>query len=179
MHDPVAGTEAKHAPRGIDCYWLGRSDGSGEHLGAVASTGEVMRFRSLRRRAVADRHSPSLLRVSALPWKRTSPLLPESVVEETPQDERPHIHIAEPTVPRVPRVTVMRDDDWIAPSGVLAGEAGAAGYPSMAAANRAMRSALGPTPNCKACSLGGIWGHGKKHSAECRLKREAWLAEQR
>eukprot|EP00971_Amphidinium_carterae_P242377 4812659-Amphidinium_carterae.1 len=83
MHDPVAGFEAKHAPRGIDC----RSEGSGEHLGAVVAIGEVMRFRSLCRRAVADTHSPSLLRFGALLWKRSAPLLPESVVTETPQDE--------------------------------------------------------------------------------------------
>eukprot|EP00971_Amphidinium_carterae_P286092 5680624-Amphidinium_carterae.1 len=53
------------------------------------------------------------------------------------------------------------------------------GFPSMAEAHRARRAALGPTPGCPACSLSGVWGHGRKHNAECRIQRAAWEAEQR
>eukprot|EP00971_Amphidinium_carterae_P332514 6466707-Amphidinium_carterae.1 len=41
---------------------------------------------------------------------------------------------------------------------------------------RTMREVLGPTPGCPACSLSGIWGHGRKHTAACRLRRTEWEA---
>eukprot|EP00971_Amphidinium_carterae_P183211 3635804-Amphidinium_carterae.1 len=48
-HEPEAGHQAKHKERAYRGWWLGRSEISGEHLVAVADTGAVLRFRTVRR----------------------------------------------------------------------------------------------------------------------------------
>eukprot|EP00971_Amphidinium_carterae_P212819 4223876-Amphidinium_carterae.1 len=44
---------------------------------------------------------------------------------------------------------------------------------------RRKRAELGSTPGCPACELEGIWGHGRKHSAVCRVRRAEWEQKQK
>eukprot|EP00971_Amphidinium_carterae_P268906 5334901-Amphidinium_carterae.1 len=44
---------------------------------------------------------------------------------------------------------------------------------------RRKRAELGSTPGCPACDLEGIWGHGRRHSAVCRVHRAEWNQKQK
>ena len=48
----------------------------------------------------------------------------------------------------------------------------------MTSLKRRMRDELGRTPNCDACDLEGVWGHGKRHTAACKRRRDEWLKAQ-
>eukprot|EP00971_Amphidinium_carterae_P208828 4142804-Amphidinium_carterae.1 len=66
------------------------------------------------------------------------------------------------------------DEDDRVSDGKMGSELRRQGTPSMSRSARNMREALQPTAGCPACALIGVWGHGMKHSAACRVRRSEY-----
>eukprot|EP00971_Amphidinium_carterae_P339031 6476627-Amphidinium_carterae.2 len=188
--DPQA-TESgygKHTERWHDALWLGRSETSNTHLCVVIATGAVERFRSVKRVSDMDKLELIALRVGAFPWKRTESLLPPDM-HELPEHAEPAAHV--PPVSQGRRMTA--EEEAAARTAVQQALASQErrdpplervpvppppeqrlGFASMSSQRRQMREELGPTEGCPACAMAGIWSHGRKHSAECRVRRAEW-----
>eukprot|EP00971_Amphidinium_carterae_P164138 3253996-Amphidinium_carterae.1 len=183
--DPSATEQAKHKERAYEGWWLGRSEVSGEHLVAVAQTGFVERFRTIRRRSASEQVDLNILRLGAVPWNRSAALRAQLPAEA--EDTRPAVHIAPPNQIRVPG-SVNRDNPpeehpELGPAGEVAkgrvlDPAPKHGPSSMSQSRRDMRGDLGATPGCPACAMYGRWGHGRHHNRACRVRRRQWETEQ-
>eukprot|EP00971_Amphidinium_carterae_P352089 6492420-Amphidinium_carterae.1 len=152
---------------------------------ALAGTGVVQKYRTIKRHSEGEQWDMEVLRLGSSPWNRSAAQLARKPEDEEPHDPRPTVHFAPPAAaPAAPAMSVLpapipADPGELErmPAGLR--EAAARDGPSsMSNVRRDMRKELGATPGCPACARQGQWGHGRHHSAACRIRRAAWGAEQ-
>ena len=66
--------QGKHQGRFVEGWWLGRAEGTNEHIVAAKESGHVMRFRAVKRYSDDYQFDDQILRIRSVPWKRTLPL---------------------------------------------------------------------------------------------------------
>ncbi len=166
----------KWLPRWDEGRWLGRCEQSEEHLVMDSKTGEIKRYRTVRRFADSERFIKGdkvLMGLTGVPWNlkgtgiQRMTGVPLDGVPQEPGGELPSADagVAAPA------------DGGRAPSAAAAAAAAPAQRGDAVPVPTKGGVKCGPdvitTPGCPACDRRGLWGHGFRHSNECRRRRAA------
>ena len=163
--------QGKHQERFVEGWWLGRAEGTNEHIVAVKETGHVMRFRAVKRYSDDYQFGDQILRIKSVPWKRAISLgtqLSQGDQGEEPQQEplAPPPGLIVPPVaqggsgaaqqPAAPEPGARDSEasgsgEQRVPAAPAQEPGERVGFASMSSQKRRMREELGLTPHCDAC----------------------------